>query len=149
MSKTSRETSRTVQSRRAAANCAPVLPYRPRDPKRYRPGIALIGCGGITKWHLRRTRRPTIDVVALCDMILERAPRRRDEFYPDAIATDSVDEVLSRDDVEVVDITTHPPERPPLVEAALRLGSTCSARSRSCSISTSASGWPTSPTKWA
>jgi len=27
---------------------APSLPYRPRDPKRYRPGIGLIGCGGIT-----------------------------------------------------------------------------------------------------
>ncbi|MEX0611632.1 MAG: hypothetical protein WD229_05900, partial [Pirellulales bacterium] len=31
---------------------APVLPYRPRDPKRYQPAIALVGCGGITKWHL-------------------------------------------------------------------------------------------------
>ena len=53
-------------------------------------------------------------------MVRARAEERRDEFYPDALATDSFDEVLSRDDVEVVDITTHPPERPPLVEAALR-----------------------------
>ena len=58
--------------------------------------------------------------MALCDIVLARAEERRDEFYPDAIATDSFDEVLSRDDVEVVDITTHPPERPPLIEAALR-----------------------------
>lgn len=99
---------------------APVLPYQPRDPKRYRPGIAIIGCGGITKWHLRAYQEANYKVVALCDMLRARAVERRDEFYPDAIATDSVGEVLSRDDVAVVDITTHPPERPPLVEAALR-----------------------------
>src|SRR5690349_8349236 len=97
---------------------APVLPYRPRDPKRYRPGIAIIGCGGITKWHLRAYKDANYKVVALCDILLDRARDRRDEFYPDAFATDSVDQVLSRDDVVVVDITTHPPERPPLVEAA-------------------------------
>lgn len=99
---------------------APKLPYEPRDPKRYRPGIAVIGCGGITKWHLRAYKEANYKVVALCDLVKARAEERRDEFFPDALATDSVDEVLSRDDVVVVDITTHPPERPPLVEAALR-----------------------------
>jgi predicted dehydrogenase len=99
---------------------APTLSYRPRDPKRYRPGIAVIGCGGITKWHLRAYKAAGYKVVALCDMVLARAQQRRDEFYPDAIATDSVDQVLTNDDVAIVDITTHPPERPPLIEAALR-----------------------------
>jgi predicted dehydrogenase len=99
---------------------APVLPYRPRDPKRYRPGIALVGCGGITKWHLTAYKRAGYRVVAFCDVARERAQARRDEFYPDAFVTDDVLEVLARDEVEVVDITTHPPERPPLVEAALR-----------------------------
>jgi predicted dehydrogenase len=97
-----------------------MLPYRPRDPKRYRPGIALIGCGGITKWHLTAYKKAGYRVLAFCDLALERAKERRDEFYPEATATDSVEEVLARDDIEVVDITTHPPERPPLVEAALR-----------------------------
>src|SRR5262245_16711869 len=101
---------------------APALPYRPRDPKRYRPGIALIGCGGITKWHLTAYRNAGYNVVAMCDVVQARAVERRDEFYPDAIATDSVEEILNRDDVEVVDITTHPPERAPLVAAALRAG---------------------------
>jgi predicted dehydrogenase len=99
---------------------APSLPYRPRDPKKYRPGIALIGCGGITKWHLTAYKQAGYRVVALCDVALTRARERRDEFYPEAVATDNVNEVFSRDDVEVVDITTHPPERPPLVEMALR-----------------------------
>jgi len=99
---------------------APPLPYRPRDPKRYRPGIGLIGCGGITKWHLTAYKKAGYRVVAFCDVDLERARARRDEFYPDACVTDNVSDVLARDDIEVVDITTHPPERPPLVEAALR-----------------------------
>jgi predicted dehydrogenase len=99
---------------------APPLPYRPLDPKRFHPGIAVVGCGGISKWHLRAYKNANYRVVALCDMMLGRARERRDEFFPEAIATDSYHEVLSRDDVAVVDITTHPPERPPLVEAALR-----------------------------
>src|SRR6478735_4303572 len=81
---------------------APVLPYRPRDPKRYRPGIALIGCGGITKWHLTAYKKAGYRVLALCDVALERARDRRDEFYPDAVATDNIEDVLWRDDIEPV-----------------------------------------------
>jgi predicted dehydrogenase len=99
---------------------APELPYQPRDPLEFRPGIGLVGCGGITKWHLQAYRRAKYRVVALCDVDRTRAEARRDEFYPRAAVVDSVHELLARDDVEVVDITTHPPERPPLVEAALR-----------------------------
>jgi predicted dehydrogenase len=101
---------------------APKLHYRPRDPKRFRPGIALIGCGGITKWHLTAYRNAEYNVVALCDVVRARAEERREQFYADAFVTDSVQQVLDRDDVEVVDISTHPPERAPLIEAALRAG---------------------------
>jgi predicted dehydrogenase len=65
-------------------------------------------------------RKAGYDVVALFDIDPSKAERRRDEFYPDADVTDDYRQVLARDDVEVVDITTHPPERPPLIEAALR-----------------------------
>src|SRR5262245_27518735 len=99
---------------------APKLPYQPRDPKQYRPGIALIGCGGITKWHLTAYRSAGYRVVAFCDIDLARATQCRDAFYPNAAVTDDIRQVLKRDDVEVVDITTHPPQRPPLVSAALR-----------------------------
>ena len=71
---------------------APALPYRPRDPKRYRPGIAVVGCGGISKWHLRAYKNANYRVVALCDMMLDRAQDRRDEFFPEAAATDSFHE---------------------------------------------------------
>ena len=46
---------------------APELPYRPRDPKKYRPAIALIACGGITEQHLKAYKAAAYNVVALCD----------------------------------------------------------------------------------
>jgi predicted dehydrogenase len=101
---------------------APTLPYQPRDPKKYRPGIALIGCGGITAWHLKAYRRAKYNVVAFCDVDRRLAEKRRVEFFPKAFVSDDLQAVLRRDDVEVVDIATHPPVRPPLVEAALRAG---------------------------
>jgi predicted dehydrogenase len=98
---------------------APVLAYRPHDPKRYRPNIGVIGCGGITKWHFTAYRKAGYNVAALCDIDVVRAKMRRDEFFPDAFTTDDYRQVLARDDIEVVDITTHPQQRPPLIEAAL------------------------------
>jgi predicted dehydrogenase len=113
----SRAIRRAAQS---AVIAAPALPYQPRDPKKYRPGIALLGCGGITGWHLKAYRAAGYRVVALCDSVRERAENRRREFYPKAFVTSDFRDVLGRDDVEVVDITTHPVDRPPLIEAALR-----------------------------
>jgi predicted dehydrogenase len=99
---------------------APALAYQPRDPKRYRPPIGLIGCGGIASWHLKAYRKAGYDVVALCDIDRRRADERRQEFFPRAAVFDDYRQLLARDDIEVIDITTHPPQRPPLVEAALR-----------------------------
>lgn len=98
---------------------APDLPYRPRNPQRYRPAIGLIGCGGITAHHLTAYRAAGYNVVALCDRNRERAEERRATFYPDAAVYTDYRELLRRDDVEVVDIATHPPERVALIEAAL------------------------------
>ena len=99
---------------------APVLPYRPRDPKLYRPNIGVIGCGGITKWHLTAYKKAGYNVTALCDIDIARAEMRRNEYYPDACMTDDHRQLLARDDIEVVDITTHPPQRPPIIEDVLR-----------------------------
>jgi len=98
---------------------APDLPYRPRNPRHYRPGIGLIGCGGITAHHLNAYRAAGYNVVALCDYDLPRAEERRKAYYPDAAVYADFREVLRRDDVEVVDIATHPLERVALIEAAL------------------------------
>src|SRR3954464_13079712 len=99
---------------------APALAYLPPRPRAYRPKIALIGCGGISEYHLRAYQALQLDVVALCDQSRERAEKRRVEFYPHAaIATDYRD-VLRRDDIEIVDVATHPNERIAIIEAALR-----------------------------
>ena len=98
------------------------IEYQPRVGRTYQPGIGLIGCGGITPHHLRAYRSGGLNVVAFCDLNIEAARARRDEFYPEAVAVDDVAELLSMDCVQVLDISTHPPERPPLIEAAIRAG---------------------------
>lgn len=99
---------------------APVLNYLPPRPKRYRPGIALVGCGGIAEYHLRAYREMGLEVVALCDRNLSRAEQRREAFFPEARVVADYQEVLRLDQVEVVDIALHPAERVAAVEAALR-----------------------------
>ncbi|MFM7174979.1 MAG: Gfo/Idh/MocA family protein [Caldilinea sp.] len=95
------------------------LPYRPPTPQN-RPGIGLIGCGGITAHHLTAYRAAGYPVVALCDPHLARAQERQATFYPDAAIYTDARDLLRRDDVEVVDIATHPSERVALIEAALK-----------------------------
>ncbi len=101
---------------------APDLPYQPPEPKSFRPPIGLIACGGITETHLRAYKKAGYNVVALCDLIEERARKRQAQFYPEAFVTTDYREVLKRDDIEVVDIATHPPERVVLIEDSLRAG---------------------------
>ena len=98
---------------------APELPYRPPMPKSYRPKIGLIGCGGITADHLKAYRRMGLEVVALCDVVRESAERRRKDYYPDATVHTDYREVLSRDDIEVVDAATHPREREAILDDAI------------------------------
>ncbi len=103
-------------------NPASELPYKPRDPKKYRPAIGLIGCGGITKEHLTAYRTAGYRVTALCDLTLSRAEGRKAEFYPQAEVYTDYRRLLKRDDVEVVDIATHPSERAVIIEDALKAG---------------------------
>jgi predicted dehydrogenase len=101
---------------------APAVAYRPQDPKRYRPPIGLIGCGGITEYHLRAYKAAGYDVVALCDRTLAKARRRQREFYPTASVCTDYREVLRRADIEVVDVATHPQERVAIMRAAIAAG---------------------------
>ena len=96
------------------------MQYQPRLPKSYSPPIGLIGCGGITRNHLKAYKTAGLNVVALCDLNLENARQRQEEFYPDARLFDDYNELLKVDAIEVVDITTHPHQRPPIVAAALQ-----------------------------
>lgn len=106
----------------AGAVSAPSLPYRPRDPTSYRPKIGLIGAGGITFAHLGAYRDAGYDVAAICDQDIERARKRQAEYFPQAWITANADEVLGADDIEVVDIATHPAARVLMIERAIDAG---------------------------
>ena len=101
---------------------APKLNYRPRSPKRYRPRIGLIGCGGITKAHLTAYKAMGWQVVALCDVNEAAARERQQEFYPKAEIFTDHHALLARKDIDVVDIATHPAVRVPQIEEALKAG---------------------------
>ncbi|HET6252147.1 MAG TPA: Gfo/Idh/MocA family oxidoreductase [Tepidisphaeraceae bacterium] len=101
---------------------APAIRYQPPLPRRYSPPVALIGCGGVSTYHLAAYRAMKLNVVALCDRHPERADARRKEFFPKAKVYDEPRQLLGRDDIEVVDITTHPKERAPLITAAIDAG---------------------------
>lgn len=101
---------------------APELPYRPQKTRAYNPKIGLIGCGGISEHHLTAYKNGGYDIVALCDIDEDRAIKRQKEAYPQADVYSDYQKVLERDDIEVVDITTHPPERGPIIEAAIDVG---------------------------
>jgi predicted dehydrogenase len=101
---------------------APDLPYRPPMPSTYRPRIALIGCGGITAMHLAAYRDFGWDVVAMMDVRESAAIERRDRFYPEAIVTTSLDDILANDEIDIVDLALHPEPRVSAIEAALAAG---------------------------
>lgn len=100
----------------------PVVDYLAPVPTSYRPKIGLIGCGGITEQHLNAYTKSGYEVVAFCDIDRERAERRREAYYPDALVTTDHREILARGDIEVVDIATHPSVRIALIEEALAVG---------------------------
>ncbi len=100
---------------------APKLRYQPRKPKKYRPRIAMVGCGWISEIHLQGYKQMGYDVVAFCDVIEENA-RRRLAYYPKATVHTDPAAILADASIHVVDIATHPAERVPLIERALKAG---------------------------
>ncbi len=111
-----------LKSADAAETAAPDLPYRPPEPKRYHPRIGLIGAGGIAASHLDAYRTAGWEVVAICNRTRAKAEERAVEFYPQARVTDRFEEVLADPAIDVVDITPHPADRAPIIEAAIAAG---------------------------
>jgi predicted dehydrogenase len=101
---------------------APNLPYRPPAPRVYRPRIGIIGAGGIVSAHLDAYRRAGWEVAAICNRSLSKAEARAQEFAPLARVTDRYADVLADSCIDVVDITPHPADRLPMIEAALKAG---------------------------
>jgi predicted dehydrogenase len=106
-------------SKAAPETAAPDLPYRPPMPRDRSVAIALIGAGGISSAHLDAYARYGLNVVAICSRDLSRARARRDEFFPQALVTDSFESLLNDPVLKVLDITTHPDIRADLMRRAL------------------------------
>lgn len=101
---------------------APDLPYRPPNPEHSSPAIGLIGCGGIAAQQLNAYLHAGYHVAALCDHTESKALDYQARFFPDAFVTTDYRELLTRGDIEVVDVATHPEGRAEIIEAALLAG---------------------------
>jgi predicted dehydrogenase len=90
--------------------------------KNDRPGIAVVGCGGIARWHGQYLKKHG-DVVAVCDVDKGRAASYNKEFAGDkAIALADHRKVLERPDVDVLLIATPDHWHSKITADALRAG---------------------------
>jgi predicted dehydrogenase len=96
--------------------------YLPPLPQNREQPIALIGAGDIASAHLDAYRKAGFNVRVIASRTLAHAVKRRNEFAPEAEATDDIAGTIARPDIAVVDLTLHPEHRAPLIEAALEAG---------------------------
>ena len=101
---------------------APRLAYLPQVPRGSSPPIGLIGAGGISEYHLRAYQALGLDVRVICDINRDRAETRRRAFYPEATVETDYRRVLTRHDIIVVDIATHPDDRRQIIPEAIEAG---------------------------
>lgn len=111
-----------LKSAARAEVAAPALPYQPPMPRAYRPRIGVIGAGGIVSAHLDAYRTAGWEVATICNRTLSKAEAKAAEFAPKAHVTDRWEDVLNDPAIDVVDITPHPFDRLPIIEAALKAG---------------------------
>lgn len=72
-----------------------------------RPRIGIVGVGGVARYaHLPSYRRTELPVSAVCDLDINVAREVAREFDVDVAA--DLEELLARDDVDVVDVATPP-----------------------------------------
>ena len=99
--------------------------YRPAPPPaelRERWRIGLLGCGGIARGaHLPAYRRFGYRVSACCDVVEANARRAAEEFGIPFWTTEA-DALLSRSDVDVIDLAVHASQRRPLIERIAAAG---------------------------
>jgi predicted dehydrogenase len=98
-------------------------PHRPSFPSGYRPGIGIVGCGGIVQLaHLPAYTKYELDVVGVFDRAHEATNGVRDRFPIVGHVFESLDELLARPEIDIVDIATPTAVRAELVLRALEAG---------------------------
>ena len=85
--------------------------------------VGLVGCGAISGGHLDAYRRlaDKFEVIAVCDVVEEKARKRAEEFGVKQVYT-SIEDLFSHPEVEVVDICTPPYLHAPMAESAMEAG---------------------------
>lgn len=85
--------------------------------------VALVGCGAISGLHLDAYRQLAgqFEVVALCDVVEEKARGRAEEFGV-AETVPNIEVLYRRADVDVIDICTPPYLHAPMALGALEAG---------------------------
>jgi predicted dehydrogenase len=87
-----------------------------------RPGIAIIGAGGIVRSaHLPAYRAAGFPVIGIYDPSPEAVALARD-VWPDLPAYESLEQALADPLVSVIDAATHPAPRAGIIEDALKAG---------------------------
>jgi predicted dehydrogenase len=102
---------------------APVqVDYQPDFPTNYRPGIGIVGVGGIVKQgHLPAYNKYNLNIVGVYDVSAEATRGIAEQFKVHTVF-DSLGELLSHPGIEVVDVATHPKQRIPIIREALEAG---------------------------
>lgn len=97
------------------------IDYKPHNPEKYKPGIGIIGCGGIVSSHLAGYKKGNYRIVALCD-INEKNLKEKAKMVPGAKTFTDYRDLLKLEEVEVIDIATHPEERVQIIKDSLNAG---------------------------
>lgn len=85
--------------------------------------VGLVGCGAISGGHLAAYQQlaDQYEVVALCDIVEEKARQRAEEFGVAQVTTD-IQDLYRRADLDVIDITTPPYLHAPMATGAMESG---------------------------
>lgn len=85
--------------------------------------VGLVGCGAISGSHLDAYRRlaDRFEVVAVCDVVEEKARQRAEDFGVPRVVTD-IQEIYDMPGVDVVDICTPPFLHVPMAIGAMEAG---------------------------
>lgn len=100
----------------------PHLDYKPKMPRRIDHRIGIIGTGGIVNYaHLPAYKNAGFKVVGVTDRNREQAERTAKE-HGIAKVYDSVTDLLSQPEIEIVDLAIYPAEQVAIVEQATAAG---------------------------
>lgn len=98
------------------------IPYQPIFPADYRPGVGIIGAGNIVQTqHLLAYKKYGVNITGIYDINPAAIAEAR-RAYDVGTVYESLEALLTDDRIEVVDIATHPAERPAIIRQALAAG---------------------------